>query len=67
MLVLTRKIGERIVIDNQIVLEVLQVKGQRVRLGIEAPPGAVILRQELLLKTGGRPSGNPRGELAPAP
>jgi carbon storage regulator len=53
MLVLTRKIGERIVIDNQIVLEVLQVKGNRVRLGIEAPAGAVILRQELLLKVEG--------------
>jgi carbon storage regulator len=53
MLVLTRKIGERIVIDNQIVIEVLQVKGNRVRLGIEAPVGATILRQELLLRTDG--------------
>lgn len=67
MLVLTRKIGERIVIDNQIVLEVLQVKGQRVRLGIEAPAGAVILRQELLLKTEGRQAENRNRELAPAP
>jgi carbon storage regulator len=50
MLVLTRKVGERIVIDNRIVVEVLQVKGNRVRLGIEAPAGATILRQELLLK-----------------
>jgi carbon storage regulator len=59
MLVLTRKVGERIVIDNNIVIEVLQVKGSRVRLGIEAPAGATILRQELLL--------NDRGEAeAPA-
>jgi carbon storage regulator len=48
MLVLTRKIGERIVIDNRIVIEVVQVKGNRVRLGIQAPADAVILREELL-------------------
>jgi carbon storage regulator len=53
MLVLTRKVGERIVIDNQIVIEVLQVKGSRVRIGIEAPAGATILRQELLLNDRG--------------
>jgi carbon storage regulator len=53
MLVLTRKVGERIVIDNRIVVEVLQVKGNRVRLGIEAPAGATILRQELLLDARG--------------
>jgi carbon storage regulator len=67
MLVLTRKIGERIVIDNQIVIEVLQVKGNRVRLGIEAPAGATILRQELLLRTDGPASEHPDRELASAP
>jgi carbon storage regulator len=67
MLVLTRKIGERIVIDNQIVLEVLQVKGNRVRLGIEAPAGAVILRQELLLKAEGSQAPRRDRELAAAP
>lgn len=48
MLVLTRRIGERIVINDQVVLEVLQVKGNRIRLGIQAPPGLSILREELL-------------------
>jgi carbon storage regulator len=48
MLVLTRKIGERIVIDNRIVVEVLSVKGNRIRLGIEAPAGVDVLRSELL-------------------
>jgi carbon storage regulator len=66
MLVLTRKIGERIVIDNQIVIEVLQVKGNRVRLGIEAPAGATILRQELILRTDGAAE-HPDRELASAP
>jgi carbon storage regulator len=67
MLVLTRKVGERIVIDNRIVVEVLQVKGNRIRLGIEAPAGATILRQELLLGPGGDPAGRQDRELAPAP
>jgi carbon storage regulator len=48
MLVLTRRIGERIVIDNQIVLEVLEIKGNRMRLGIQAPRDVSVLRQELL-------------------
>jgi carbon storage regulator len=48
MLVLTRKVGERIVIADQIVVEVLQVVGNRVRLGIQAPSGVTILRQELV-------------------
>lgn len=48
MLVLTRKAGERIVIDDNIIVEVLEVQGNRVRIGIQAPQGVTILRQELL-------------------
>jgi len=48
MLVLSRRIGERIVLDNQIIVEVLQVKGNRIRLGIQAPPDSSVLREELL-------------------
>ena len=50
MLVLTRKAGERIVIDNQIVIEVIEVVGNRVRLGIQAPSGVRVLREELLAR-----------------
>jgi carbon storage regulator len=50
MLVLSRKVGERIVIDNDIVVTVLSVRGGRIRLGIEAPEGVAIKRQELLLQ-----------------
>jgi carbon storage regulator len=58
MLVLTRKAGERIVIDNDVVVEVLEVQGNRVRIGIQAPPGVTILRQELITgqKGGDRPA-----------
>lgn len=48
MLVLTRKAGERIIINDTIVLEVLEVQGNRVRLGIQAPRGVPILREELV-------------------
>jgi carbon storage regulator len=49
MLVLSRKVGERLVIDNNIVVTVLSVRGGRIRVGIEAPDGVSIKRQELLL------------------
>jgi carbon storage regulator len=48
MLVLTRKAGERIVIDDSIVVEVLEIQGNRVRIGIQAPSGVTILREELI-------------------
>lgn len=58
MLVLSRRIGERIVIDNTIVLEVLHVQGNRIRLGIQAPPGSTILRAELLAHKAEQETGN---------
>ena len=48
MLVLTRRLGERIVIGNNIVIEVVGVQGGRVRLGIQAPSNVPVVRQELL-------------------
>jgi len=47
MLVLSRKIGERVVIGDQIVVTVLEVKGRQVRLGFEAPNNVQIWRGEL--------------------
>ena len=47
MLVLSRRIGERVYIDNQIVVTVLEVKGHQVRLGFEAPNTIKIEREEL--------------------
>jgi len=48
MLVLTRKLGERIVIDGQITVTVVEVQGRQIRLGIEAPREIPIKRAELL-------------------
>lgn len=47
MLVLSRKKNQSIVIDNQIEIEVLKIKGSTVRLGIKAPNNIKVLRGEL--------------------
>lgn len=47
MLVLTRKPGEAIVIDGDIRVTVLSVKGDRVRIGIDAPPHVRVDREEV--------------------
>jgi len=57
MLVLSRKAGEAIVIDNRIKVRVLQVSRSRVRLAIEAPENVSVDRGEIWLqkhKDGGR-------------
>jgi carbon storage regulator len=51
VLVLTRRKGERIVIDGGIIVHVLEVQGTRVRIGIEAGKETGIVRGELLDKT----------------
>jgi len=48
MLVLLRKAGEAIVLNGIIHIYVLAVEGERVKLGIDAPPDVIIVRQELL-------------------
>jgi len=47
MLVLTRRLGEEIIIDGNIRLTVVSIKGDRVRIGIEAPPSVTVDRQEI--------------------
>jgi carbon storage regulator len=52
MLVLSRKVGERIQIDSGITITVVEVHGNRVRIGIEAPRQVNIRRQELPAPSG---------------
>ncbi len=47
MLVLSRKIGERILIGDQITVTVVRITGGGVRLGIEAPSEMAVIREEL--------------------
>lgn len=47
MLVLTRKAGEKLVIDGNITVEVVKIQGNRITLGIQAPSNVKIMRTEL--------------------
>jgi carbon storage regulator len=48
MLVLSRKLNERIVINGNIVVTVVDIRGDKVRLGVEAPRDVAVYRSELL-------------------
>ena len=57
MLILTRRVGESIKISDNITVVVLGVKGSQVRLGIEAPKGVAVDREEIAeRKAAGRPA-----------
>ena len=57
MLVLGRKIGEEVVIGDSIRVFVVDVRGDRVRLGFEAPREVPIYREEVLRPTPGATAG----------
>jgi carbon storage regulator len=48
MLVLARKVGQSIIINDNIELLVIEVRGDQVRLGIDAPKSIPVHRKELL-------------------
>jgi carbon storage regulator len=66
MLVLTRKPGEAIVLDGGIRVTVLALGRSVVRLGIEAPVGVGIVREELLLDAEERKARTSRDGPCPA-
>jgi carbon storage regulator len=68
MLVLSRKVGESIVISDSIRVTVVQsTNNGRIRLGIEAPPEVIVLREELTkLCANSSPSKNGKAEARPA-
>lgn len=47
MLVLSRKVNETIIINDNIVITVVDIRGDKVRLGIEAPKDVPVHRQEV--------------------
>jgi carbon storage regulator len=47
MLVLSRKVGERILLGDQIKITVVRITNGGVRLGIEAPSDVVVVREEV--------------------
>ncbi len=47
MLVLTRQRGEKIMVDDNIIITIIEVRGDRVRIGIEAPRDVSVHREEI--------------------
>ena len=47
MLILTRKVGERLMIGDDIAVSVLSVKGNQVRVGVQAPASIAVHREEI--------------------
>lgn len=47
MLILTRKLNEKLVIGDGIVISVMEIKGDQVKLGIDAPISIKVFRQEV--------------------
>jgi carbon storage regulator len=48
VLVLTRKRGERILVGDEIVITILEIKGDAIRIGVDAPSGVRIQRHEVI-------------------
>jgi carbon storage regulator len=64
MLVLTRKANESIVINGDITLTVVEVRGNRVKLGIIAPQEVPVMRREIVAATEERPRARRESRLA---
>jgi len=47
MLILTRRVSESLVIQGDIVVTCLGIKGNQVRLGVQAPPQVIVDREEI--------------------
>jgi carbon storage regulator len=65
MLVLSRRAGQKIVIGNEIVIEVLSVSGEGVRIGVSAPAETSVHRHEVFteIQEANRAAGAVSGEI----
>ena len=50
MLILTRRVGENVIIGDDIVISVIEVRGDAVRIGIQAPRSVSVHREEVYLE-----------------
>ncbi len=64
MLILTRRIGEALIIGDDVNITVLGVKGNQVRLGINAPKDVAVHREEIYLRIQQEKQGDPIAEEA---
>jgi carbon storage regulator len=59
MLILTRRAGENVMIGNDVTVTVLEVKGNQVRIGINAPRNVAVHREEIYERIKRGRQGNP--------
>ncbi len=50
MLRITRREGERIVVGDNVIVEIMEIRGQTVRIGIDAPRSVPVYREEIWLE-----------------
>lgn len=65
MLILSRGVDERIVIGDEIIVTIMQVRGKRIRLGIEAPREVSVHRKEIWDRLRGNRQSKNVGYIAP--
>lgn len=66
MLILTRRVGETVMIGNEVTVTVLGVKGNQVRIGVNAPKDVAVHREEIYerIKREGDQEGRPSGTVS---
>ena len=50
MLILTRRLGEKVIVGDDVVISILDVRGDSVRIGIQAPRDIPVFRKEVYLE-----------------
>jgi carbon storage regulator len=66
MLILTRRVGESLMIRDDVTVTVLGVKGNQIRIGIEAPKAVPVHREEVYMRIQREQPGELQGETIPA-
>jgi carbon storage regulator len=62
MLILTRRVGETVMIGNEVTVTVLGVKGNQVRIGVNAPKDVAVHREEIYDRIKREEDGDPAAQ-----